>query len=201
MAQIKTSEHGEQVAVIEWKNWNIGNYPELKWLHAIPNGSKLPYGRDKYGNRYSKEAKHLSAEGLTAGVADLCLPTPRSRYHGLYIEMKSLEGKPTPTQEEFLYFVSLQGYKALICYGADEAIKAIEDYLRLPPFPWVNCDQEAPKNGSIVNLIFIGDERPNESGYELTMAEYKDGSYLDLMQGEKLQPHFIPVRWSYPGAL
>lgn len=201
MAQTRISEHSEQVTVIEWKNWNIHNYPELKWLHAIPNGSKLPYSRDKYGNRYSKEAKHLITEGLTSGIADLYLPVPRSKYHGLYIEMKAQGGKPTPQQEEFLYFVSLQGYKAVICYGAEDAIETIENYLNLPNFPWVNCDQEDPKNGSIVNLVFIGDERPNESGYELTMAEYKNGSYFDLIQGEKLKSHFIPVRWSYPGDL
>jgi hypothetical protein len=43
----------------------------------------------------------LKAEGVRAGVADLCLPAARRGYHGLYIEMKSEEGVATKSKEPF----------------------------------------------------------------------------------------------------
>ena len=32
------SEDTEQINVMEWARWNVSKYPELKWLHHIPNG-------------------------------------------------------------------------------------------------------------------------------------------------------------------
>lgn len=32
------SEDTEQINVVSWANWNMNRYPELKWLHHVPNG-------------------------------------------------------------------------------------------------------------------------------------------------------------------
>ncbi|WP_379714368.1 hypothetical protein [Mediterraneibacter gnavus] len=32
------SEDTEQINVISWASWQMQKYPELKWLHHIPNG-------------------------------------------------------------------------------------------------------------------------------------------------------------------
>lgn len=34
----KRSEDTEQINVASWAAWNERQYPELKWLHHIPNG-------------------------------------------------------------------------------------------------------------------------------------------------------------------
>jgi hypothetical protein len=64
-------------------------YTVLKLLYAVPNG----------GDRNLRVARKLKAEGVLAGVADLCLPAARRGYHGLYIEMKSEEGTATEEQK------------------------------------------------------------------------------------------------------
>ena len=36
----KRGEDTEQENVISWANWHLREYPELKWLHHIPNGGE-----------------------------------------------------------------------------------------------------------------------------------------------------------------
>lgn len=62
------SEDTEQINVVSWANWNVNRYPELKWLHHVPNG----------GSRNKQEAVKLKQMGVKAGVSDLCLPYPKS---------------------------------------------------------------------------------------------------------------------------
>src|SRR5262249_10929232 len=94
-------------------------YPVLKLLYAVPNG----------GDRNLHVARKLKAEGVLAGVADLCLPAVRRGYHGLYLEMKSEEGVATKEQKEVLCGVSGEGYCAVIAPGVDEAKATLEWYL------------------------------------------------------------------------
>jgi hypothetical protein len=71
-----------------------------------------------------------SAEGVKAGVPDLCLPVARGQYHGLYIELKRHRGGRTSDhQSEWLDALSAQGYKAALCYGWEQAAGTIIEYL------------------------------------------------------------------------
>lgn len=114
------TEDEEQIAVMSWAALMEGRYPELRLLHHIPNG----------GKRGKREAAIFKAMGVKAGVPDLFLPCAREGYHGLYVEMKALDGRPSKTQLEMLKSLSGQGYKCVVCHGADEARRVIEDYLR-----------------------------------------------------------------------
>ncbi len=116
------NEHGEQSAVIDWANYYLGTWPELKWLYAIPNVRSSRIQRMRLGR-----------EGVKAGVADLHFPVARGGYFGLYIEMKVKPNKPTAKQSEFMHFVIEQGYRAIVAYGADQAIEMLEEYLSEPP--------------------------------------------------------------------
>lgn len=109
------SEHDEQRAVVE--------YCELKgWpVFAIPNG----------GLRRKSEAARLKAEGVSAGVPDLCIPVARGDYHSLYIEMKFGAGKPTREQVEWIWRLREEGMAAYVCYGASNAIACIDWYMSL----------------------------------------------------------------------
>lgn len=127
------NEHTEQAAVIQWAMMQEGQYPELRLLHASLNGAKLPYTRNKKGERYSREAGKLIDEGLKSGVPDLCLPVGRGGYFGLYIEMKVKPNKPTPAQLAFIESLNDQGYLAVVRYGSDEAIRTLINYLDLLP--------------------------------------------------------------------
>jgi len=105
--------------VIAWANWNLHTYPELKWLHHIPNG----------GKRGKLEAARFKAQGVKAGVSDLFLPAARANWHGLYIEMKYGQNKPTDKQKEFMHDMRIQGYCCKVACGAQEAIAILQDYL------------------------------------------------------------------------
>jgi hypothetical protein len=122
------SEHDEQRAIFEWAAWREGQYPELKLLAAIPNGAKLPYIK-KNGKRFSPEAVRLKAEGLKPGFPDMILPVPKGEYHGLFIELKFGGNKPTPEQAVWLDRLTERGYLAVACWGANEAIEVISEYL------------------------------------------------------------------------
>ncbi len=117
-------EDAEQMALIEWTELQKGKYPELLMLFHIPNG----------GKRNRIEAARFKKMGVKAGIPDLFLPVPRAAYHGLFVEMKSLDGKPTKDQKEWIKALSKQGYAVEVCYGFEQAQKVILDYLKKPAF-------------------------------------------------------------------
>jgi hypothetical protein len=123
------SEHEEQVRVVQWANGLSRYLAEASLLYAIPNGAKLPWRKNRGGRRYSPEANRLIAEGLKAGVPDLHLPVARGGYHSLYIEMKIPGNKPTQKQLSWHKLLREQGHRVEVCYGADNAIDVICEYL------------------------------------------------------------------------
>ena len=117
---IPPHEHVEQVQLFRWAAWQSGKYPELNLMHAIPNG----------GQRNSKTAADLKAEGVKAGVCDIFLPVSRCGKHGLYIEMKRIKGgRLSLKQKEFIAEVKAQGYAAVVCYGFEQARDVLLSYL------------------------------------------------------------------------
>ena len=118
------TEDGAQEALFSWCDMQRHRYPELKLLHHIPNGGK----RDK------ATAIALKRRGVKAGVPDLSLPVPRGGYHGLYIELKVGKNKTTEKQSEWLRSLNDLGYKAIVCYGWQQAAEALAAYLDLGVF-------------------------------------------------------------------
>lgn len=113
------SEHHEQVAVIAWARLHVTKYPELRLLHAIPNG----------GLRDRNVARKLQAEGVLPGIPDLCLPISNKHYHGLYIEMKFGNNRLTKTQRYVIDLLREAEYAVAICYSAKGAIEVVLNYL------------------------------------------------------------------------
>lgn len=110
------SEHDQQAAVVQ--------YCDLMAIpcFAIPNG----------GKRSKSEAARFKAEGVRAGVPDLFIPVARGGYHGFFLEMKDVNGRPPrPNQREWLNRLDAQGYCTAWAAGADTAIKQIQRYMSL----------------------------------------------------------------------
>ena len=121
----KFIEDDEQKALFQWLGMKARpDYP-TNLAFAIPMG----------GKRDVREAARMKSQGSKAGVPDLMLPVARGGYHGMFIEMKRPIVKGTakpvisPEQRYWLDCLSEQGYKAIVCYGALEAITAITEYL------------------------------------------------------------------------
>ena len=113
------NEHNEQVALFQWAKMAEGKYPELALLFSIPNG----------GARHIAVARKLKAEGVKAGVPDICLSAPRGIYHGFFIEMKSGKNKPTAIQLEWHERLRTSGYRVEVCHNWSLAKMYIEEYL------------------------------------------------------------------------
>ena len=114
------SEEQEQIAVFEWVNIMINQYPELKYLHHCPNG----------GLRSKSEAVRFKRLGVKAGVSDLFLPVARGGFHGLWIELKRQHGgKLSAEQKEWLDGMMQEGYYAVRADGAEQACDIIYKYL------------------------------------------------------------------------
>lgn len=117
------TEEEEQTYILNWAEVCMGMYPELELMYHVPNE----------GKRTKREGARLRRLGLRRGVSDICLPVARGGYHGLYIELKALDGKPTTEQQEFITAVCEQGYCGRVCYGGDAAVNLIIEYLNLKP--------------------------------------------------------------------
>lgn len=132
------SEDTEQIAVIQWAQYSMDHYPELKWLHHCPNG----------GRRNQREAAKLKQMGVKAGIADLCLPYPKGIYCGLYIEMKYGSNRRQQEQRMFLEDMEAAGHFVATCYSAEEAIRVITEYVSLADRGNMkrNCRMNIPNN-------------------------------------------------------
>ncbi len=118
--KLDNEESRIQQAVIRWWAVSHGPYPEFL-LFAIPNGAR----RDEVVGAI------LKREGVRRGSSDLFLAIPTTRYHGLFIEMKAPGvGRVTEEQRLFLAEADRRGYAAYACYGYDQAVKLITDYLK-----------------------------------------------------------------------
>ena len=113
------SEHTEQVTLMDWCKLMERSYPQLALIFSIPNG----------GKRHIGTARKLKAEGVKSGVPDIFLSVAKNGKHGLYVELKYGKNKPSKNQLEWLSALSDEGYEAKVCYGFDEAKKAICDYM------------------------------------------------------------------------
>lgn len=117
---MQAREELEQEALFRWARLSEGRWPELRWLHHVPNG----------GLRSKAVAARLKAAGVKPGVPDVCLPVPRGGYHGLYIELKVGKNRPTEHQRAWLDHLQEAGYCAAVCWGWEAAKGQIEWYLQ-----------------------------------------------------------------------
>lgn len=121
------SEHQEQCALFLWARMNVGRYPELSWLFAVPNG----------GFRKLKTARDLKDEGVKAGVPDVWFPISgvygEKPVKGLVIEMKYGKNKPTPEQDAWLTLLGGIGWRTAVCYSWREAAEVICEHCLIDP--------------------------------------------------------------------
>jgi hypothetical protein len=124
--------------LMTWARANARMHPELNLLFHCPNG----------GWRDKREAARLKSMGVRAGVSDYFLPVPKAvitsypagnykvsfndKLCGLWLELKSEDGKLSGPQAEWGRLMIEQGYEFEVCKGWVDAARAICDYLGLP---------------------------------------------------------------------
>jgi len=110
----------EQERVIKWARDNENNYPFLWLLHSSLNGVKLS----------KNQAGRAKTQGMLSGVPDLFLPVPKKGFHGLFIEMKSQQGRVSVSQSRFLSVTNELGYQSIVCYSSEDAIEKIKEEIK-----------------------------------------------------------------------
>lgn len=106
-------------------HWFRYQYPQ-RIIFAIPNG----------GKRNRREAGRLKAQGVTAGVPDLCIPEPGGYVgefalqgsRGLWIELKVGKNDVTEKQQGMIDALRQRGYAVHVCYSLDEFMSVVNAY-------------------------------------------------------------------------
>jgi len=116
-------EEGEQKALFDW----VDTQGAIKHLtFATMNEVKVkPW-----------EGLILKSLGKRKGVLDVYVDKPAHGFHGLRIELKAKSrttgrwGYPTPEQKAWVKCLNAEGYYAVCCRGAEDAIETIKNYLQ-----------------------------------------------------------------------
>lgn len=115
---MKQEEHNMQVACVCWFRMQYSVRSAL--LFAVPNG----------GRRDRVTGAKLKAEGTLAGVADMLLLCPSSRYHGLCIEFKTQKGRQSEAQKTFQRKVEGAGYAYCVVRSIGDFMNVVAAYFR-----------------------------------------------------------------------
>lgn len=116
---MKHEESDSQIAIFQWAELSKGKYPELAFLCGSLVGVRLNI----------VQAVRAKRMGVKKGYPDIFLPVAREKYFGLFIELKSKDGRVKPEQKIWHKFLSEQGYLVYTLRSAEEAIKIIQIYL------------------------------------------------------------------------
>ena len=94
-------------------------FSHLDLMFATASGVKIPIGL---------VLKCKLSGIIKKGLPDIVIPYPRNGFHGLYLELKTETGHPSPEQSFFIKRLREEGYMALVAFGYDDAVNIIEDY-------------------------------------------------------------------------
>ena len=105
-------------------------YMQIKHPLAFEHAFHVPNG----GHRRKSVAAKLKAEGVKAGVPDICITLSRGGYHALWIEMKAKRPHSSSVsvyQKAWLLRLEKAGYKATVCRGFPEFRAVIDEYMAM----------------------------------------------------------------------
>lgn len=111
------TESNEQIAAMDW----------LRAQHPKIAEHTLHIGNERKATYYMGYI--MKRMGVLKGASDLFMAYPVGVYHGLFVEVKSKRGKPTAEQKSFIDRMRAVGYRAEICYGAEQVINTMKSYL------------------------------------------------------------------------
>lgn len=88
----------------------------FKWLKFMPAINDLTFAIPNAGKRKAKSGALMKSEGMKAGVPDIQVCIPTSKYHGLFIELKVGKNEPTDLQNRMMNILSKAGYKCVVIW-------------------------------------------------------------------------------------
>lgn len=114
----RKQRHDEDDYQMACVRWFEVTHPKLGMLlHHSPNG----------GKRDSRTGAMFKRMGTRRGFPDLALLVPSSGYHGLFIEMKTKDGRQSGSQKEYEKLLKEQGYEYVLL-KAEDAYDAVTQF-------------------------------------------------------------------------
>jgi hypothetical protein len=110
-------EYQLQKAVIKWINLK---YPKLLYC-ASAGGVRTSFS----------QAKRMKATGYVRGFPDLFIYEPKGNFHGLAIEIKTLKGRVSKFQLDWINKLHEKGYLSSVGRGFNQVTEIIEHYMEL----------------------------------------------------------------------
>ena len=110
------TEHEIATELIIWKDRHLKKYSFLETFFHIRNEGK--------------PGKH-SSEGILSGLPDYCLPVPRGRYNGFFLELKRHGKTPEKRQREVMDMLRSYGHSVWWADSLQKAIIALQRYCDL----------------------------------------------------------------------
>jgi len=107
----------------------VANYLKIKYPDVIFTISPALFIKSIF------MAKRIKSLGYRAGTPDLMIFEPKGIYSGLFIEMKTPKtyfcekGTVSKEQNVMIDLLNARGYKAVVCYGSNEAEIVIDEYM------------------------------------------------------------------------
>ena len=94
-------------------------YPKARYCASL-GGQYKPFQSQR--NRARKT-------GYVKGFPDLFIYEARNGYHGLALEIKTIKGRATKEQKEWIEALNERGYKAEVVKGLPDILDLIDNYL------------------------------------------------------------------------
>lgn len=109
----------ERSIQVNFVNWFKFEYPEYeKDIHHFANERKCT----------PMQGRALKKMGVTRGVSDIFIAVPYNHDHGLWIELKTVKGRVSKEQLDFISQKRMRGYEAKVAFGLDEAKQIVVNY-------------------------------------------------------------------------
>jgi hypothetical protein len=109
---------------------------EMRLQSEVIKYIRLQYPKARFcaslGGIYTSpsQARKGKITGYIKGFPDLFIYEACNGFHGLAIEIKTIKGRATKEQKEWIEALNERGYKAEIAKGLPAILQVIDDYLK-----------------------------------------------------------------------
>jgi hypothetical protein len=115
----QTSEESFQIQCAAWLKKELVLRGEPQLFYHVPN-------EGKHKVQYRSKQKLM---GVLSGVSDVVLPMKSGEYSGVYCELKTGKGSPSPDQKTFLDNVAKEGYLCVVINTFEKFKEVFSYYL------------------------------------------------------------------------
>ena len=105
-------------------------YPKVKYCASL-GGQYQPF---------QSQRNRARRTGYSKGFPDLFIYEARNGYNGLALEIKTIKGRATKEQKEWIAALQKRNYKAEICKGLPAILQLIDDYLSKDKTKTCGCE-------------------------------------------------------------